>query len=995
MDIKGITDMDSMKNTKENKKAYKKARRKATRPWKGITWISGILSIILILATVITTLFDNTFAVLIGGTFTTLVGEDKNAQYYASDFNTIEEKQQYEDWLCRQVEAEGAALLLNENNALPLESGAKVSCFSSSSVDLIYGGTGSGNINLDEAPTLKEALTESGFQVNETLWDFYLEGEGSEYVRDAGQFLFFSTGATAVDVPWNVYTDEIKKSAEEYGDAAIVVFSRVGGEGTDLAFNGENYLELTEDEKDLLTGLKDMKKDGKIQKVIVLLNTANALQLDFLKDDAYDIDACLWIGDVGQSGIYAVADILAGKVNPSGRIVDTFCYDNYSSPAMINFKTSLYENADEFELDNQSNRYVIYQEGIYVGYRYYETRYEDYVMGTGNAGEYLYGDTIAFPFGYGLSYTDFTYSDMVVNYNEENDQYEIQVKVTNVGETYSGKETVQIYAQSPYTEYDKANNVEKASVTLCGFEKTKILAPGESEILTIYVNKRDLASYDAYGAGTYILDEGDYYLTVAKDAHEAVNNILSKKGFSPETTQNRMDAYGNEELVFAWNNPSFDSTTYAVSVNGYAITNQFDDADLNRYEGSPVEIPYLSRNDWEGTFPTEIVSLELTEQMVEDLALIRYDAEDYEEMEMPIFGADNGLTLYDMMGVAYDDPKWEKLLDQIEYKEMTKFVADGFHWTMPIASIEAPATRNENGPQGLTASLMHGDIEAMACTSEDVMAATFNRELMADVGRLIGTDCLDAGVAALYGPGNNIHRTPYGGRNYEYYSEDGYLSGEISAAEVGAIQEMGVYVMMKHFALNDCESNREGLCTFANEQSIREIYLKAFQTPIEQAKGSGVMTAYNRVGCVWAGGDYNLIQNVLCNEWGCTGMIITDNAFAYMNAADCLLAGGTLFDGMLNLQTRELDNDYVNDAVIANHLRKAAHRNLYCIVNSCAMNGIGEDTIVKPATPYPVIVVRCVAATFCCIFVFSLIMWRRKNNKFKKEYYVNINSSNN
>lgn len=966
---------------KAKKKAYKKARRKATRPWKGLTFLNGILALILILVSIITTMFDNTITVLAGGTFSKLENEDEDAQYYTTDFASREEKKAYEDWLCEQVEAEGAVLLLNKDNALPLEKGSDVSCFSSSSVDLIYGGTGSGNMNTAEAPTLKEALTDSGLNVNETLWDFYSEGDGSEYVRDQGEFLFFSTGATAVDVPWDAYTDEVKDSVVQYGDAAIVVISRVGGEGSDLTFKEYNYLELTQDEKDMLAGITEMKKAGEIDKIVILLNSANAIQLDFMKENAYDIDACLWIGDVGQTGVNAVADILTGIVNPSGRLVDTFCYDNYSSPAMVNFETTIYSDAEKKGLPDKAMKYVIYQEGIYVGYRYYETRYEDYVMGTGNAGDYRYNDEVAYTFGYGLSYTDFEYSDMNVSYNEDSDQYEICVKVTNVGDTYSGKETVQVYSQSPYTEYDQENNVEKAAVILCGFEKTDVLAPGESEMVTIYVEKRDLASYDAYGAGTYILDAGDYYLTVAENAHNAVDNILAAKGFTPESTEGRMDKEGNGQLTFKWNNPVLDNTSYAVSKIGYPITNQFDDADLNRYEGSPTEITYLKRSDWEGTFPTGIVQLKLTEQMVEDLALIRYDVSDYDEMEMPVFGAENGLKLIDMMGLAYDDPKWEELLDQISYSEMTKFVGDAFHWTMPIVSIEAPATRDENGPQGLTASLMHMDIDALACTSEDVMAATFNRELIADIGRMIGTDCLDAGVSCLYGPGNNTHRTPYGGRNYEYYSEDGYLSGQISASENTAIQAMGVNVMMKHFALNDCESDREGLGTFANEQSIREIYLKAFQAPIEEAKGSGVMTAYNRIGCVWAGGDYNLITNVLCNEWGCTG-IITDNAFAYMNAADCLMAGGSLFDGMLNLQTRELNNDYKNDAVIANQLRKAVHRNLYRIVNSCAMNGIGSDTVVKAITPSFVIASRILAIVFSGLFILSLVMWMKKKSRF-------------
>ena len=973
------------KEEKMEKKAYKKAMKKVIRPWRGLRNLTGTLAVICMIVAMLVSKFDNTFSIFIGGSFYELNNPDENAQYFTSDFKSREEKKDYEAWLVEQVEAEGAALLLNENNALPLKSGANVSCFSNSSVSLIYGGTGSGNVDISKSSTLKSALTDAGLNVNETLWNFYTEGEGSEYERDPGQ-LFPHRNATAVDVPWDVYTDEVKYSVKQYGDAALVVFSRVGGEGSDLEFTEENYLELIPAERELLAGLTEMKAAGDIEKIIVLLNTSNALQVDFLKDSAYDIDACLWIGDVGQTGIDAVADILAGNVTPSGRLVDTYCYDNFSSPAMVNFATTDYIGGEEAGLaDHDAMKYVVYQEGIYVGYRYYETRYEDYVMGTGNAGDYIYSDEVAFTFGYGLSYTDFEYSDMAVVYNSETDQFEVTVTVTNVGDTYSGKEVVQVYVQSPYTEYDKENTVEKAAATLIGFDKTEILAPGESETVTVYVDKRDMASYDAYGAKTYILEAGDYYLTVADNAHAAINNILAAKGYTPETTDGRMDKAGNVDLTYLWTNETFDSTTYATAETGFEITNQFDNADLNVYEGSSTMITYLSRNDWTNTFPKEKVQLSLTEQMIADLNSYQYDASEYEDMEMPTFGAYNGLKLVDMIGLDYDDPMWDKLLDQMTYEEMAVFVGDAFHWTMPIESIQAPATRDENGPQGLTASLMHADIEAMAITSEDVMAATFNRELIEDVGRLVGTDCLDAGVSMLYGPGNNTHRTPYGGRNFEYYSEDGFLAGEISAAEVKGIHSKGVRVLMKHFALNDCEEDRTGLSTWANEQSIREIYLKAFQTPIEEVSESGVMTAYNRIGASWAGGHYGLLTNVMCGEWGCTGVIITDNANNdYMNAADGLMAGGTLFDAMMSMQMKELLEEHADDPVIVNRLREAMHQNLYVVANSCAMNGMGEDTTVKVVYPYPVIYTRNVAIVMSILFVGCFAMCWKKKQEFVK-----------
>ena len=389
---------------------------------------------------------------------------------------------------------------------------------------------------------------------------------------------------------------------------------------------------------------------------------------------------------------------------------------------------------------------MVYQEGIYVGYKYYETRYEDTVMGTGNAGSYVYSDDVAFPFGYGLSYTDFEYSDMTGVYDAATDSYNFNVTVTNTGDTYSGKETVQIYAQSPYTEYDKENSVEKSAVQLCGFGKTDILAPGESQTLTINVDRADIASYDAYGAKTYILDAGDYYFTAATDAHNAVNNILAAKGF---TTENGMDAEGNAELTFQWTNDTLDTTTYAVSKSGAEVTNQLSDSDMNLYEGAgDNSVTYLSRNDWEGTFPTESPVFALTDTMIDDLQLVQYDAADYDTVEMPTLGAKNGLTLYDMIGKDYDDADWDTLLDQLTYDEMVTLIGDSFHWTMPIKSIQAPGSRDENGPQGLTASLFGNNdkekLTATAFTSEDVMAATFNTDIMTEIGKVIGNNCLSA-----------------------------------------------------------------------------------------------------------------------------------------------------------------------------------------------------------------------------------------------------------
>ncbi len=974
--------MENRDNNLQEKKKLRKAKRKAVRPWKALTFISLPLAIVSVTAMVVATVFDNTVAIFFGGTFWELKNASGDAQYFTPDFQEWDDNEAYGRRIAEQVEAEGAALLYNKEDTLPLAAGAKVSLLSNSSVHPIYGGTGSGNIDASEAESFKDAMENRGFEVNETLWDFYESGAGSHFERQQGGTIAHASQVVS-EVPWEMYSEDVKNSFKRYGDAAIVMLSRVGGEGVDLDFTTTNYLELDKNERDMLSEITKLKESGDVKKIIVLINSANALQMDFMQDESFDIDAVLWIGDVGLMGIEAVSKILSGEVNPSGSLADTYVYDNYSAPAMKNFVATKYEGATEDVVPEKASYYMIYQEGIYVGYRYYETRYEDYVMGTGNAGEYDYGNTVAYPFGHGLSYTDFSYSDFTVNYEQSQDRFQVNVTVTNTGSQYAGKETVQIYLQSPYTTYDIMQGVEKASVKLCGFEKTGILAPGESETLTMYVDRFELASYDSYGERTYIIDEGVYYFAAAANAHDAINHILAMKGYTPGTTEGRMDAEGNTELVYAWTEEEFDAATYSMSDTGAVVTNQLDNADLNMYVGSPAGITYLSRNDWEGTFPKEIVQLSLTEHLIEDLQNVQYDLNDYERVDMPVLEADNGHKLIEMRGLTYDDPAWNALLDQLTFEEMCSMIADGFHWNMPAKSVEAPGTRDENGPQGLTTSLLKTELEAIAFSSEDVMAATFNRELIYEAGKCIGNDCLHAGVSFLYGTGNNIHRTPYGGRNFEYYSEDGFLSGEICAAEVAGMKELGVEVLMKHFALNDSEAERIGLGVWLNEQAAREIYLKAFKAPVEKSDANGVMVAYTRFGATWSGGHYGLITGILREEWGCEGKIITDNALhEYVNPADFVMAGGSIMDAMLPTQLNMI-KEYENDTVVVYAMKEAAHRNLYAVVNSNGMNGVGPDTTVNLQTPWPIWLCRGLVAAFSVLFVVSAVLWYMKARAFK------------
>ena len=979
-----------------------------------------ILTVLMIPVNVVVRMFDNTLSLLVpGNTFWKLENADANAIYFKGDYESEEARLAAGTDLCYRVEAEGAALLLN-NGALPLAAGAKVSTLSTNSISLTYGGTGSGNVDASKADNLKAALEKSGFAVNTTLWDWYNGKDAQKILKEMTKAAGASEGESAVlagqapilEIDIDKYPEDVKNSISEYGDAVIITFSRVGGEGYDCSFpgyegqaNAQNYLELDERERKLLNFANNLKKEGKISSIVVLINTSNALEVDFLND--YEIDACLWVGGLGIAGTNAVTDILAGKVNPSGSLVDTYCYDNFTSPAMQNFIAQTYQGFNG-QIPENASTYMIYQEGIYVGYKYYETRYADAVMGTGNAGDYAaqYGKEVAFPFGYGLSYTEFTYSDLAVEKgtNENGEAcYNVTLTVTNTG-AVAGKETVQIYLSSPYTDYDVVNKIEKAAVQLIGFGKTKVLAAGESETVTIVVDERDMAAYDAFGAGTYILDAGTYYLTAATDSHNAVNNVLAAKGF---TTADGMDAEGNAALVYNWD-MDFDKETYSKSLNGTEIKNQLQDADPNVYFGEGT-VTFLSRNDWTGTWPTESVKLNLIDSMVKELTEGRWATmgEEYftvpeEWKNMPVLDAKNGLTLYDMFdmdedkdGVKaakdYDDPAWNELLKNVTLDELIQ-LGDCFHWRHPVPSVNAPGSRDENGPQGLTVSLFGSGLgaEATAFTSEDVMAATFNLDLMYEVGVMIGNDCVDAKVSCLYGPGANTHRTPYGGRNFEYYSEDGFLAGEMGGIEVKGIRSKGVDVVMKHFALNDCEQDRLGQAAWLTEQAAREIYLKAFQKALEENEGlGGVMTAYTRWGTTWSGMHQGLMTGILRGEWGNKAMSITDNILVtYCNGADAVLAGGvTCFDAMLPYAVNAL-KDEKDDPVIVNAMVEAMHHNLYTIINSAAMNGVGADTTVKAVTPGIINTITLATVVIVVLMVlFFIIKAKIKKNRKAKEYY--------
>ena len=910
---------------------------------------------------------------------------------------------------CYRVEAEGAALLLNRDHTLPLPADTKFTLFSQSVADPVMTGTGSAFMATGDAISLYGAL-EASFApgcVNTDLWKFY---KTAGYKRENAKLSGGSPDQYRInEVPWEKYSDALKATFQNYGDCALVLLSRSSGEGADLPsgldslkeyMTDGDYLRLCKEEVELLENLRALKENGTFRKIVVLLNSSSTLQLDFVEN--YGIDAVLWVGNLGLNGIPAVADILAGKVNPSGRIVDTFLKNNHSMPAMANYDAFPYTNADELGLEAAQNNsdagiekcnrnYVVYQEGIYVGYRYYETRYEDYVLGQGNAGDYDYAADVAFPFGTGLSYSTFEYSDFAIA--DKGDTIEASVTVKNTS-AIDGKHTVQIYFQSPYTDYDRLNGVEKASVELCGFDKKEIKA-GDSERFTISIRKDDLTSYDANNAKTYILDAGDYRFTVGTDAHNAVNNILATKG----ADASRMDAPGDASLCAKWTVAALDTTTYAVSAyTGNAITNQFDDADLNKYAGADGQtVTYLSRADWTGTFPQTNVVLRVTDGMWADgltheesgRAAIaeRMKAAYYADATVQTFGQDGALNAIDLVETVYDDPAWDALVSEVAYDELLDMIYNGAYNTHALSAINLPATQAGDGPTGYTKSLMGGN-SGMAFPSEDVIASSHNRELAAEVGKCIGEDMLHANtgtnasaVAGVYAPGANTHRTPYLGRHNEYYSEDGWLAGEICAAEVQGVRDRGALAYVKHFALNDQEQGRYGVSVFANEQSIREVYLESFEGAV-RGGAMNVMTSFNRIGVVWAGSHRGLMTDVLRGEWGMQGATVTDMSMnaKWMDYRLGILAGQDIWCGQKG-SMGTLDGSE-NDPAITNAVQRAAKNVIYSVTRSSAMN-IGNATVISvtPAwkTALRIAAIASTALTVC--FAALCVIRHRKNKK--------------
>lgn len=813
-------------------------------------------------------------------------------------------------------------------------------CGHSGIFDSEYGGSGSGGFDTSNNKNLYESLNDAGFVTNPTLKNFY-ESSQSGPVRTANSSDLDNGDnqkiATA-ETPQSKYTDAVRNSYADYSDAALVVITRIGGEGFDLPrYQGDSegavsldshYLELDQNEIDLLTAVTD----GTFKRVVVVFNTPSSFEATFLKDSAYaafadKIDAAVWIGFTGSNGITALGEILNGDVNPSGRLVDTWAADFTKNPSFVNFGTGcLPDTTDKY--DGGMYYSVDYEEGIYVGYRYYETRGE-------TDGEDWYNANVVYPFGYGLSYTtfDWTVGDASASEIELGTTITVPVTVKNTG-SVAGKDVVQLYASAPYT----LGGIEKAHKVLVGFAKTMFLQPGESETVTVSFDPYSAASYDyrdanSNGFSGYELEAGEYTLYVSRNAHESEKAIALKLAADVQI--------------------GTDPTTDSEVVNRYTDSENFLDSDWQLDA-------MLSRADWEGTWPTPQTAQQHagTDRLYEEIRSEEHNnPTDFDSEEYPWFGEEPTLTLRDLLPsaeaegyepvVSYDDERWEELMMGCDEEEMIALINNGAYHTLAMESVGLPATIHGDGPSGFTCFMSKEQVNGTCqYVSEPVMASTWNINLMTELGEAIGEEgtigdkATGQPYSSIYAPGVNIHRSPFGGRCSEYFSEDPFISGMMGAAEVQGIQSRGVLPTVKHFVANEQETHRSigGDLSWLSEQALREIYLKPFEYTVKLGETRGIMTSFNRIGTRWTGGDYRLLTEILRNEWGFNGLVICDfNTIPqYMIPRMMFYAGGSLdLATQQSAMWTDCDTSDAGDAIV---LMRAVKDVMYALVNSNAMN---------------------------------------------------------
>lgn len=834
----------------------------------------------------------------------------------------------YRDNFNYEVAKEGSVLLKNDANGLPLARQSKISVFGASNVCWMEREKIPGGIKATFLNGLRDA-----FQVNGELRRFYLTNPHTDWGVGDNKGDGTKPGSWKIDEAAKTeYDDALKSTFPDYSDAAIVVLSRSSGEGADLPrhmdrFGGgkdEHYLQLSKEERDIFEMIKEA---GCFKKTIVILHTNNPMQLDFLKD--YEVNALISIAGTGEGekAVEGIVELLTGDANFSGRLVDTYCYDNLSSPAMKNFGDFRY-------VDNNGNltgnSYINLAEGIYVGYKYYETRYVDKMKNAANVGDFDYDATVAYPFGYGLSYTEFSYGATKGAYYAPNDEITLSVDVTNSGQM-AGKEVVEFYMESPYTDYDKAKGIEKSAVSLIGYDKTAELKPNEKAKINVTIPRRYLSAFDKNGSGTYVLEKGEYRFTAAKNAHEAANHFLSGTN------------------VYQYVVEQDDFLTYSVSKAGEEIKPLFDSATLE--DGT-----YLSRSNWqamekegftyatgekEGVSETTDAAKKVFTHPVDDARNSRLKASGWESSGNPnkkedypevTYDAHNGVEFKDAVGKSFDDPVFDELLDNLSFEEAYNVYKNSANGTARMASIAKASTFGYDGPEGF--SHKTGGAEMM-------IASTYNRELIRRYGELNGEYGLLNGYTAWYAPGMNLHRTPFSGRNYEYVAEDSFLTGDFVTNVVSASAKKGVICVPKHFALNEQETNRQGngmVATYAREQAIRETYLFPFQMVVESGNCLGMMSSMNRIGDIPARANYALNVEVLRQEWGFKGFLITDyNNISPLDSEACLAGGITV-----QLAGKENPLSETSSKGARYLLRQSMHHMLYSLLQSNAAAGLLE-----------------------------------------------------
>lgn len=1022
-------------------------KKSGRRVWRGVTTATASLLALSVCASTVVDGFRTDIDKFLGTKSTKLVTENSDGTdlyTFKSDYTSTTELLHGIQDVGERMSEEGSVLLKN-NGALPLtqDETQKITLLGFSSYYPVQGGDmGSSlveNTGTDaDTVDMVAAFKAKGFGLNQTVADMYeaLQPTFKSEVQSWGGTIEYNhitapstTGVFSSKEPSQAALDGQNaawKDSMNDNNVMIVTIARSASEngsynpgtaGVDPTqnLNQTDPLGLSDDERDLIQAAVDAKASNG-GKVIVLLNNASAMEVQEIQDND-GVDAILQVGLPGGYGFYGVADILSGDVNPSGHLTDTYAVKNANSPAAQNFGDLQWTNANP---DIKMNDAIVEAENIYIGYKYYETRYFDTVMNQGNASSTVgsstgsawnYDDEVTYPFGYGLSYTTFTQTLDDLHVDLENETVTAKVTVTNTG-SVAGKDVVQLYVSLPYTDYDKEHGVEKAAVRLLDYGKTAELAPGASETVTITADMQNMASWDSTAdnaAGTkgcYILDAGDYYFTIGNGAHEAVQNVLAAEG---------QDVGGDADKAKSWNLGSQDTTTFATTKNGTAVENQLADMDVNYW--LPGTATYLTRADWEGTFPKTYKDLTATDEMIDILDNDIYEINANGDPSTVTFGADNGLTLADLKGVSdINDERWDMLMDEITLEECMIRTGFGGTSTKVIESIMSPETIQNDGPNGIYSYPLGQYANTDASTgdpcvvdandpnltykmgtmvNETVIAQTFNKDLAADYGRVIGNYSLWANTTIFWGIGTNLHRLPYNARNHEYYSEDAVLTAGQGTAYAAAAMEYGVIIAPKHLAFNDTEINRTGVSVFMTEQQARENELRGTQGIVENAHVLGVMTAYNRVGITQDNAHTGLTKNILRNEWGFEGLISEDfiQDANYVVLKEAVLNGITMSCNTGDNTMAAVSEKYPywtveavsQDTTMMTALKQAMKYQNYALANSNAMDGMASNTKLVSVRTWYDNALTAVQIVFAALTVLAAAMYVLDERKSKKQ----------